>query len=149
MFDDEIFEKHPELLELREFKNNDEIVAALKNGGSNWLVQCLNGKPIDFNGPIEVLRVEPYTTREISRFHGFPICVLAPGQKILLDRLFFVSDLQNSPSKGVFTSEERAEKYLAAAKSAFESDEEWQNEFLEKQEWMNAAYDAISNFTRR
>ena len=60
MFDEEIAEKHPELMELREFKTDKEIITAFKKGGTMWEVGTLYSQPNHLEGPIKVLKVKKY-----------------------------------------------------------------------------------------
>ena len=118
MFDEEIAEKHPELMELREFKTDKEIITAFKKGGTMWEVGTLYSQPNRLEVPIKVLKVKKYRGLEvvISAVPGFP------------NEEHFVSDMQNHPAKAVFTSKMRAKKFFRAAKKAFAENQEWQKQ---------------------
>lgn len=117
IFSPEIAKRHPELLELREFKTQRAIISALKNGGKIYEVGILFDKPNYIAGPVKVLRIKK-TRKDGYVFvfgeNGFPIS-------------HFLSDIQNHPAKAIFTTKKRAEKFLRATKKAFKKDKVWQN----------------------
>ena len=104
--DKEIAEKHPELLELREFKTDKKIAIAFKKGGTMWQVGVFYSQPNHIEGPLKVLRVKKYKGNWVMvvAIPNFP------------NEQHFISDVQNHPAKAVFTSKERAEKFFEAAK---------------------------------
>jgi hypothetical protein len=46
----------------------------------------------------------------------------------------YVNDLQNSPAKGVFSTEEKAEKYLAMAQAVYAVNKAWQGKVADNKE---------------
>mgnify|MGYP001599526614 CR=1 FL=1 len=123
----EIYERHPELLELREFKTDDEIVEAYKDGGTMWEVWSnIGGHGGVSRYPKEVTRIEVYQGKceTLQGKHVFYHHYDFEGKVVFAHG--FISDLQNVPAKGVFTTKERAETFLGAVKQAFENDPEWQ-----------------------
>ncbi len=129
---EDIFAKHPELMELREFKTSEEIIRAFKNGGTMWKVWTYCGVPSGVSeSPTKVIGVGTYAD-ERSIFHGAPVYYYYSKSGALSED--FVDDLQCVPGKAVFTSKKRAEAYFAAARKAYASDPEWQKEVAEKKE---------------
>ncbi len=125
---EQLYERHPELLELREFKSDEEIFEYFKNGGEMWEVWgTLTGEngveKIDiintgiYEDKCKELKNEPiYYRKSIFENHNFG----------------FISALQNSLDKAIFSTKESAEKFLAAVETAKENDDEWQG-LIEKE----------------
>ena len=114
---EKITEKHPELLELREFKTHKKIIAAFKNGGTMWEVRIWFSKPNHIE-EMKILKIKKNRGNEV-------VIVEVPN---FPNEEHFISDMQNHPAKAVFTSKERAEKFFEAAKKAFAEDKEWQTQ---------------------
>ena len=133
----EIFDRHPELMELREFKTNEEIINAFKNGGTMWEVNIGCGAPSGVSSA-EVVGTG-ICDNPSPTFNGKAVYYyISPWNK--KPRESFVEDLQNSPAKAVFTSRRAAERYSNAAHYAFASDPEWQADVAREKAWW-AQYD--------
>lgn len=137
MNNEDIFAKHPELKELREFKTDAEIISAFKNGGTMWSVHTHCGEPSDVLSE-EVVGTGTYDDPS-SVLHGKAVYYYTThwSEKPLKS---FVEDLQNLPAKAVFTSERAAERYSFAAHTAFASDLEWQAE-VAREKMLSDEYD--------
>lgn len=126
----EVYKRHPELLELREFKSDEEITAHFKNGGTMWEVWGSVDGAGGIDGPTEVTGIGIYNG-ECSILWGKPIYTGEENED-----WGFIESLQNSPQKAVFTSKERAEVFFEAVRQARASDPEWQaDELAEKESW--------------
>ncbi len=134
--DQEIFTRHPELMELREFKTDEEIVQAFKDGGVMWETESCDGAPTGVaKRPTKVIDVGTYDN-EGSCLRAAPVYYYGrwnvDGTRVKRDG--FIGDLQSVPAKAVFTSKERAEAYFAAARKAYKSDPEWQAKIKRERE---------------
>lgn len=114
-----IAQRHPELLELREFKTRKAIISALKNGGKIYKVGIFFEKPCYIAGPVKVLRIKK------TKKDGY-VFVFQQKEEPLISP--FLYDAQNHPAKAIFTSKKRASNFFKAAKKAFRKDNEWQIE---------------------
>ncbi|OGZ16291.1 MAG: hypothetical protein A3G11_01190 [Candidatus Lloydbacteria bacterium RIFCSPLOWO2_12_FULL_51_9] len=133
----EIFDRHPELLKLREFKTDEEIINALKDGCVVWRMGSAYGKPTGVaKSPIVVEGVGVHHDED-SVLNGRPVYYYSRQSSLdgsrRVEEFGFIGDFQRVPAHGVFTSQERAEAYFSATRKAYESDTEWQEEVEQKQ----------------
>ena len=138
----EILARHPELMELREFKTDEEIIQILKNGCTVWETESYDGAPTGVaKSPVEVVGVGVHDD-ESSSLHGIPVYYYYRQSSLdgsRVEGFGFIGDFQRMPAKGVFTSRERAGAYFAAARKAYESDPKWQAE-VEREEEFNRSF---------
>ena len=138
----EIFARHPELMELREFKTDEEIVQALKNGCAVWRTESRYGAPTDIaESPIKVEGVGVYDD-ESSSLHGIPVYYYYRQSSLAgspVKENGSIRDFHGMSANAAFTSRERAEAYFAAAQKAYESDPKWQAE-VEREEEFNRSF---------
>lgn len=122
---DQIFERHPELKELREFESIDDIVEHYRRtGGELWKV-CT-----DCGGP-------GFVATEPEKVVGVDICQIQNSPIYFYEHVNeknestlksgYVDDLQRwSAAQGAFTTQEAAKCYFAAVEAAYKSDPQWQ-----------------------
>lgn len=120
------------LVNSREFKTDEELFEAFKNGGKFWHVYTYDSK-VHGISEMEVLCVSINKSHPNGINDGLPIVYTieedVDTKKKTRPTKNFISEMQNTWGKGVFSTKKGAEDYFAFAEQVFSVDEDWQLEW--------------------